>query len=99
PLTVSSELIPRFMLSLMHPVIRMTSTTNAPIRPAVRARRDILGPPVVGIPGDYSGRTGGARNLRGERVHHVLLEIGQVSVQLVGALGLGIAGEVRGRRL
>src|SRR6185503_13136878 len=51
PLTVLSELIPRFMLSLMHPVIRKTSATNAPIRPAVRARRDILEPPVVGIPG------------------------------------------------
>ena len=51
PLTVLSELIPRFMFSLMHPVIRKTSATNAPIRPAVRARRDILEPPVVGIPG------------------------------------------------
>jgi hypothetical protein len=49
--------------------------------------------------GDYPGPTGGASRSRGEGVDHVLFEIGEVAVQLVGALGLGIAGEVGGRRL
>src|SRR5215211_610273 len=114
PLTVLSELIPRFMLSLMHPVIRKTSARKAPILPAVRARRDILGPPVIGIPGslllvDRSEPTAepeassrGMRQagtaLRGQGLHDLLLEVREVPVQLVGAFGLGVAGEVRDGR-